>query len=232
MDVIILAGGLGTRLRSVVPDLPKPLAPVNGRPFLDTLLEYLDRFSHIRKVVMAIGYRAEAIKERYANTHYHFPVAFAYEESPLGTGGGVKNALSLTSGDDIIVINGDTYAGVNIDALLKFHREKKGVATIAVARKKEGARYGAIEFDSDYRILSFSEKSDISNFVNAGTLVLRRSLFDSIPGGTICSLEKDLIPQWLKQGVHAYFHEGGFHDIGTPESYAEAGPYLKTREVI
>src|SRR3989344_1487555 len=230
MDAIILAGGLGTRLRKVVPDAPKPLAPVNGRPFLDELLEYLDRSPHIGKVVLAIGYLAEVIKERYADTQYHFPVAFSYEESPLGTGGAIKKALTLVSGDDIIAINGDTYADVDIGALLKFHREKNGVATIAVARKKESARYGAVAFDDDHKIHSFDEKSGASEFVHAGTLVFRRNLFDSVSDGAICSLEKDLIPQWLTQGVYAYVHEGGFLDIGTPESYAEAGTYLNTRK--
>lgn len=230
MDAIILAGGLGTRLRKVVPDAPKPLAPVNGRPFLDMLLESFDRSPHIGKVVLAIGYLAEAIKERYADTQYHFPVVFSYEESPLGTGGAVKKALHLLSGDDVIAINGDTYADVDIGALLKFHRKKNGVATIAVARKQESARYGAVAFDDNYKIHSFDEKSDTSDFVNAGTLILRKSLFDSVEGGAVCSLEKDLIPEWLEQGVYAYIHQDGFIDIGTPESYAESGTYLNTRK--
>lgn len=230
MDAIILAGGLGSRLRSVVPDIPKPLAPVNGRPFLDALLEYLDRFPQIGKVVMALGYRAGAIKERYADPHYHFPIAFSCEELPLGTGGAIKHTLPLASGNDIIVLNGDTYADVNINALLEFHREKSSVATIAVARKEESARYGSVAFDEDHKILSFGEKSDASDFVYAGTLVLRRSLFDAVSDGMICSLEKDLIPQWLKRGVYAYVHQEGFLDIGTPESYAESGRYLKARK--
>lgn len=231
MDAIILAGGLGTRLRKVIPDVPKPLAPVNGRPFLDALLEYLDRFQHIGKVVMAIGYRAEAIKERYADTQYHFPVVFSYEESPLGTGGAIKHALPLTSGNDIIVVNGDTYADVDIGALLKFHQEKNGVATISVARKKDSARYGAVACNDDHKIHSFCEKSGASDYVNAGTLILRRSLFDSVSDGTICSLEKDLIPRWLTQGVYAYVHHDGFIDIGTPESYAESGAYLNAKRI-
>src|SRR3989344_956358 len=229
MDAIILAGGLGTRLRSVVSDVPKPLAPVNGRPFLDALLECLDRFPHIGNVVLTVGYGAETIKERYADTHYHFSIVFSYEESPLGTGGAIKHALPLTTGDDVIVLNGDTYSDVEIGELLKFHQEKNGVATIAVAMK-EGARYGAVAFDDDHKIYSFDEKSGASDFVNAGTSVLRRSLFDSVSDGTVCSLEKDLIPQWLKQGVYAYVHQDGFLDIGTPESYAESGWYLNTRK--
>ena len=134
MDAIILAGGLGTRLRKVLPDIPKPLAPVNGRPFLDALLEYLDCSENIGKVVLATGHLAEAIMDRYADAQYHFPIVFSREESLLGTGGAIKYALPLTSGDDVIVINGDTYADVDIRALLKFHREKNGAATIAVAR--------------------------------------------------------------------------------------------------
>lgn len=230
MDVIILAGGLGTRLRSVVSDVPKPLAPVNGRPFLHALLDYLDRSPHVGKVVMALGYRAEAIEEVYAGAQYHFPIVFSREESLLGTGGAIKQALSLTSGDDIIAMNGDTFAGVDISALLKFHREKNGVATIAVAKKKEGARYGAVAFDDDYKIHSFNEKSDTSDFVSAGTYVLRKSLFDPVPDAEICSVEIDLIPQWIEQNVYAHIHENGFLDIGTPESYAESGTYLRARK--
>lgn len=229
MDVVILAGGLGTRLRDVVPDAPKSLALINGRPFLDVLLEYLDNFSHITKVVLAVGYRAEAIKERYTDTQYHFPIAFAHEESPLGTGGAIKHALTHTLGDDIIVMNGDTYTDVDLDALLKFHQEKNGVATIAVARKKESARYGAVALEDNHKILSFCEKSDISDLVSTGILVLRRSLFDSVSEGVTCSIEKDLIPLWLKQGVYAHIHDGDFLDIGTSESYAKAGEYLNTR---
>lgn len=226
MDTIILAGGLGTRLKDVVPSVPKPLAPVNGRPFLDIVLEYLERSTHITRVIMAIGYRAEAIKERYADAQYRFPVVFSHEESPLGTGGAIKKALSLATGDDIVVINGDTYADISVDALLRFHRTKSSIATIVVARKKADARYGAVVFDDKHKILSFSEKEGDSDFVSAGTLILRRDLLESIPDNTIYSLEKDLIPRWIALGVYAFIHEGGFLDIGTPESYAEAGPFI------
>jgi D-glycero-alpha-D-manno-heptose 1-phosphate guanylyltransferase len=230
MDIIILAGGLGTRLREVVPDIPKPLAPVSGHPFLDAVLDHLDSFPSVERVIMAIGYRGDAIKEKYQNVKYRFPITFSVEESLLGTGGAVKHALAGTSGVEIVVMNGDTYTGVSIDTFLKFHREKNGVATIAVSEKKESARYGAVVFDDTYKILSFKEKNNPSNFVSAGAYVFQKSLFDAVPDGTVCSLEQDLFPRWLEKGMYAYIHREGFHDIGTPEAYAETEEYLKARK--
>ena len=230
MDIIILAGGLGTRLRGVVPHVPKTLAPVNGRPFLDTLLESLERSGEVSKVVITTSYLADAIHERYTDARYRFPLVFSREESPLGTGGAVKKALTLTSGDDVIIMNGDTYADADLSALIRFHKEKNSAATIVVAKKDNAARYGGVALDDDFKIYSFVEKKGGADFVSAGTLILKRHLFDSVPEGVVCSLEMDLIPQWLPEGMYAYVHHGGFIDIGTPESYAQAENYLTARK--
>ena len=230
MDAIILAGGKGTRLSDVVNNVPKPVAPVNGRPFLDILLSQLNSFSFIKNVVLAIGYKSEVIIDRYKNCqNYNFKIIFSIENKLLGTGGAIKNALALTDTDDVLILNGDSYVEVAIEDLLKFHKNKNALLTIVLKEVDNADRYGSIEIDDKKRIISFKEKSSAkkSALINAGMYISKRTLLNSIEDVREISFEKEILPELIRNNVYGYVVKGKFIDIGVPESYRIAGEYLK-----
>lgn len=230
MDAIILAGGKGTRLSSVVNNVPKPLATVNGRPFLDILLLQLNRFSFIKEVVLAIGYKSEMIIDRYKDcSDYNFRIVFSCEEKLLGTGGAIKKALALTDTGDVLILNGDSYIEVDIEDLLKFHNSNNASLTIVLKEIDNADRYGAIEIDGKKKIISFKEKSSIkkSGLINAGMYVLKRTLLDIVEDKKVISFEKEILPELIRNNIYGYVVEGKFIDIGVPEAYKIAGEYLK-----
>jgi len=230
MDAIILAGGKGTRLSGVVNNVPKPLALVNGRPFLDVLLSQLNSFSFIKNVVLAIGYKSKMIIDRYKDCQdYNFKIIFSIEDKLLGTGGAIKNALALTDTDDVLILNGDSYVEVAIEDLLKFHKNNNALLTIVLKEVDNADRYGSIEIDDKKRIISFKEKSSAkkSALINAGVYILKRTLLNSIEDVREISFEKEILPELIKNNVYGYVVKGKFIDIGVPESYRIAGEYLK-----
>jgi NDP-sugar pyrophosphorylase family protein len=229
-DCIILAGGLGTRLRDVIRDRPKALAPVNDRPFLDIILDNLSRSDVVRHVVLAVGHMAEQIVEEYGRgRNYPFDIRFSIEEKLLGTGGGIKKALSLTTTDRVLVLNGDTFVEVNLDELIRFHSEIGAALTMTVVEVDNASRFGRIILDKMGRLVSFQEKCPDGErgYINAGVYLFERSLFDGISMDSPISLERELLPQFIKKGVYGFVTKGKFVDIGTPESYSTANYYFK-----
>lgn len=230
MDTIILAGGRGTRLKSVIPDLPKSLAPLNGVPFLDILLGRINLCPRIQRVILAIGYRGEMIVNRYKrDSTYNFIIRFSKEIQLLGTGGAVKKALSQTKSDDVIVQNGDTFVEIDYQDLIDTHLRSNSPLTIVLIKVPDTARYGAVKIDRNLNILAFREKSDCGGpgFINAGLYIFQRNIFDDIANQKTLSLEKDLLPNMIKPYAHGYIAEGRFIDIGIPETYQYAEQYLK-----
>ncbi|MFC1533914.1 nucleotidyltransferase family protein [Thermodesulfobacteriota bacterium] len=229
IDSIILAGGRGKRLRRVIKDLPKPLAQIGDKPFLDILLDILDKCPLIKRVVLAVSYRSEMIISRYKDNTYSFKIDFSIEKDPLGTGGAVKKALSLTTTSDIIVLNGDTFTEINYQKLIDAHRTRNSKATIVLHKSDDTIRYGCVEIDSNLKIIGFKEKAEIvgPGYINAGIYVFQKSLFDVIPQEKVLSLETDIIPYFIKGDAYAYITEGKFIDIGIPESYFRAIDYLR-----
>ncbi len=219
MDAIILAGGLGKRLRDTVSDVPKPLAPINGKPFLDLLLSQVS--PHTERVILAVGYKSEQIK-----THYP-ELLISEEKSPLGTGGALKQALALAKGAAVLAMNGDSYFGIEIDKLIAFHQEKEADLTIACREEDDVSRYGSIFFDESSRITAFHEKEEGSErgWINGGVYVMHQDLLDAFPCGAF-SLEQEAFPSLLNKKVFAYPSAGKFIDIGTKESYLQAQGYL------
>ncbi len=229
MDAIILAGGKGTRLSGIVNNTPKPLAPVNGRPFLDILLSQLNSFVFIKKVVLAIGYKSEMIIGRYKDCpNYNFRIIFSIEDKLLGTGGAIKKALALTNTNDVLILNGDSYVEVDIEDMVRFHKINNALLTIVLKEVDNAGRYGSIEIDDKKRILLFREKSSLERacLINAGMYILRKSLFDSIEADMEISFEKEILPQLIRNNAYGYVVKGKFIDIGIPESYRIAGEYL------
>jgi D-glycero-alpha-D-manno-heptose 1-phosphate guanylyltransferase len=227
-DLIILAGGLGTRLRSVVSDLPKPMAPVNGRPFLQYILERLNLLE-IRQIVFSIGYMGEKIQDSFGESFGSVPIKYAPEKEPLGTGGGIKLALDHCSSDQVIILNGDTYFEIDLSELLSFHRSGNWEISIGLKSMESPDRYGTVEMEIE-RILAFKEKRlDLeSGLINAGVYCINRNLLDDYPLHEKFSFETDVLEKNVdKWSIGGMVSEGMFIDIGIPEDYERASEILE-----
>jgi len=230
IDAIILAGGLGTRLREVIKDLPKVLAPVNSRPFLDILLDRLHQSGCIHKVIIAVGYMAEKIIELYQEeAKYNFEILFSIEKNLLGTGGAIKRALLGTETENVLVLNGDSYVEVDISQLIKFHLSKNASIAIVLRGVSDVQSYGRAEIDDQFRLISFEEKngSGYAGLINAGAYLMKRNLFDSVAKDQEISFEREILPDLTKGNAYAYIISGRFVDIGIPETYLLADKFFK-----
>lgn len=227
---VILAGGLGTRLRSVLPDCPKVLACVGGKPFLAYLLEELGR-QGLRQAVLCVGYRAEQIRQTFGSSYAGLRLAYAVETSLQGTGGALRDALPLAGSDPLIALNGDSYCQTDFPALWAWHQQRSAAATLLLRWVDDPARYGRVEIDPQGSVQSFAEKCPQAppGWINAGVYVLSRAVIQSIPTGRPVSLEREIFPRWIGRGLGGCPQGGQFIDIGTPESYAQAERFFAAR---
>lgn len=221
---MILAGGFGTRLAPVLGHVPKSLAPIRGRPFLDLLLEYLVQ-QQVARVVFCVGHLHEAVMERYVRWP-GIESAFSVEAEPLGTGGALRHALAQVSTRRFFVLNGDSLCHVELSALLRTHVRQNAIATLTLAALPDRQDVGCVEIDTDGKLTSFMEKASITagrqGFMNAGVYVFEGSAFDAVPMGRR-SLEHELIPRWVKCGrCYGFTTTADVIDIGTPDRYAKA----------
>jgi len=221
---VLLVGGMGTRLRSVVQSMPKPLASVGKRPFLELLVQQL-RYQGFRQLVMCTGYLAHQIENELGDGHeLDVTIEYSKEPSPLGTAGAVKFAEPLLrEAPAFLVMNGDSFMEMDFQALIQFHRQSRGIASMAVVRVKNEMRYGTVQLNTQGRVTGFAEKGsgDPQGYVNAGIYVFDRRIFEHIPNGP-SSLEGDIFPRLLRDRVYASRQHGVFIDIGIPEDYARA----------
>lgn len=216
MDAIILAGGLGTRLRETVAHVPKPLAPIRGEPFLDILLKQLEASKLITRIILAISFEAEKIITRYSQ---RASLLFSREEVPLGTGGGLKKALRLAVSEEVWVLNGDSFLELDFSQMAHFHRAQGADCTLAGLQVEDVSRYGSIFADEKNRIIAFQEKGKAGvGLMSAGIYLLKKNLLEGILGDNF-SLEKEGFPALLNKPLFVYPHTGKFIDIGTKESY-------------
>lgn len=225
MEAVILAGGLGTRLQEAVPDLPKVMAPVAGRPFLEVVLRSLARkgFGH---AVLSVGYRADLIMSHFGSTFLGMHLDYAREASPLGTGGGTRLALAMCRNDHAFVFNGDTYLDVEADQLES--QWSRHCDPIIVGRRvPDVARYGSLVVSGE-RVVGFSEKGMAGpGLVNAGCYLLGVNHLDKWPLEARFSLEKDYLPDEVARGrVRVFETSGLFIDIGVPDDYRRAQSLL------
>lgn len=224
IDVVILCGGLGTRLREAIPDRPKALAPVGGRPFLDILVEDLIR-QGFRRFILCVGHLKGQIIDRYkARNDAEF--LFSLESSPLGTGGALRNALPLIRSHPVLVVNGDSYCCVEYRNLLQFHSERSAAATLVLTEPEKRRDGGLVRVDETHRILSFAEKSGPPGFrglISAGIYLLQ---IDAIGLKSLVppfSLEHDVFPSLVNSKLcFGFIIAGPLVDIGTPERYRKA----------
>lgn len=230
IDAIILAGGKGTRLQSVVSDLPKPLAPVNGRPFLDILLSQLAGCNCIGRLVLAVGYKSERIMDRYGDCKkYGFDILFSIEKELLGTGGAIKQAIPMTETQDLLVLNGDSFVETDIPGLLREHKSRNALLTMVLTEVDNAGRYGAVRISEDKTVTSFEEKNESSGpgLINAGMYIIKRKLFDEIEEGKVISFERNILSRLIHGEAAGYVTKGKFIDIGIPETYMKSAEYLK-----
>ena len=218
-EAIVLAGGFGTRLRAVVSDVPKPLAPVAGRPFLLWLLDGLAR-QNITRVILATGYMGDLIRDRLGDTHAGMSLVHVREETPLGTGGAIFGALSHAVSERVYVLNGDTWLGV---ALAPLAAEAPAAdLVLAVRPVADRARYGSVVVDGN-RVLGLEEKGPSGpGLVNAGVYLVRRDLPARRPMASAFSLEAEILSKPGSLNIRAFRTEAPFLDIGTPEDFARA----------
>lgn len=222
MQAIVLAGGLGTRLRSVVTDLPKPMAPVAGRPFLAWILDRLAQ-AGFERAVLAVGYRHEAIEQHFGHAYRGIALHYSVEGRPLGTGGALRLAADHVSHWPVFVLNGDTFLDLDYRAMLDAHLKGGEQMSLAVCRVPDAGRYGALELQ-DCHVRGFMEKGRAGpGVINAGTYLLSRSVLDRIPRGEVFSFEQQLlVPEVGTLRPAAFATDGLFIDIGVPEDYARA----------
>ncbi len=231
-EAIILAGGLGTRLQSVVSDVPKPMAPVNGKPFLAYLIQYLQKFG-IQKIVFSVGYKSEAIVEYFGNSFSNLEMVYAKEEEPLGTGGGLKMAMEKCSTESVLVLNGDTFLELDLFDFYNFHQKGQADISLCLRNIENASRYGTVEIDGQQRITAFQEKAgeNTPGLINGGVYIFRRKIFNEFILPEKFSLEKDFFePNLKKLKMMGYTSNGYFIDIGIPEDYQKAQDDFKRFE--
>lgn len=225
-DVFILCGGQGTRFRAVREDIPKALAPINGVPFLDLLLDNLIS-QGCQRIILGTGYLSEQI-EFHIKQRSDAEYLISREEAPLGTSGAIRHALPLFKSEQVLVLNGDSYIAFSVQSLLGFHQTRQADVTVLLSSTTTGKDYGNVELGEDQRIISFQEKSENSStqLINAGVYCLNKELIKDQPEGN-ASLERDWFPQWLcDKRVLGMFSPKSFYDIGTLERFELAQQYL------
>ena len=231
MDVVILCGGAGTRLRSVVQDRPKPMAEIAGRPFLALLVEYVSHHG-FRRFIFCTGYKGDWIERYYEKEEGRLCCLFSREEVPLGTAGAIKKAESLIRSETFLVLNGDSWCEVDLEEFVRFHRVKGAVLSMVSASVESSSGYGMIELDNDQSVLRFGEKTNKpgKTLINAGIYLFQKEVLREIPEGRKWSLEYDLFPGRVKRGFYGFVTEQRLLDLGTPERLEAVQAYFERRE--
>ena len=224
----VLAGGLGTRLRSRIADRPKVLAPVHGRPYLAYLLHQLAE-AGVRSVVLLTGYLADQIRSAFGDSYTGLRLTYSLEPSPLGTAGALRQALPHLLSPTILLLNGDSFCETPLADFQDFHSRRSADIRLVLTRLEDCSRYGRVQMNPDGRVLCFEEKTQAGGpgWINAGIYLIQRKLIEEIPLGKQLSLERDLFPGWVNHKRFCGFTcAGRFLDIGTPESYAQSETFF------
>ena len=221
MQAIILAGGLGTRLREVVHNLPKPMAPVGNRPFLEIVLEKLAA-QGFEKIILSVGFMAEKIMCHFGARCFGMDVVYAVEEMPLGTGGGVRLAMEQVTVDHVFVFNGDTYIDLEVNSVEQLWQQRK--RSIIIGREvPDTARYGRLAVKHGIALGLCEKMCDGPGLINAGCYVIKRSQMARFDPGIPFSLESDFLAPSIADGdFDSFVTSGMFIDIGVPEDYQRA----------
>lgn len=224
IDLVVLAGGRGTRLQPVIWDVPKIMAPAGGRPFLEVLLDWVRPFAP-RRVILSLGYMAEKVTDYLKQRPpCGLDVTWVAEPRPLGTAGGLRFAFEHTNPGDAMAVNGDTLAGLDLSALLWQHKDSRAFLTMACIQVPCVSRYGVVETAEDGKISAFIEKGSGRagpGLVNAGIYCFSPEARETLAHSQGASLEKDFFPSCTPGRLSVWSRAADFIDIGTPESYGE-----------
>jgi len=230
-ECIILAGGLGTRLRSVVPDAPKCMALVNDKPFITYLISYLQS-QGIQRFIFSVGYLHQIIVEFINKEYPKLEAAFVVEEKPLGTGGAIKKSCGKVSAQNVLVVNGDTLCKANFTSLINLHVQQKADCTLSLQYTQNADRYGLVQTDESGKITGFAEKrTALQGLINGGLYIIDVPKFVSEDLPDVFSFEKDYLEAlYTKKSFYGLLQNEYFIDIGIPEDYERAQKELKIEE--
>jgi len=219
IDVVILCGGLGKRLRKVVSDRPKSLALIRNRPFLDILLGYLLK-QGFKRFVLCTGFQGRKIRDYFTKHSESKNLKFSFEDTPLGTGGAIKKAKRQISSDTFLVLNGDTFCEIDFKSLLKAHLSRESLLTIVLTKHKKNKNTGKVKLDKSKRVVEFSEKARASGkyYNSCGIYLMQKDVFSFMRKNKF-SLEYDLLPSLILKKCFGFITNAGFIDIGTPQEY-------------
>ncbi|GDX53372.1 D-glycero-D-manno-heptose 1-phosphate guanosyltransferase [Bacteroidota bacterium] len=220
---IILAGGFGTRLKSEVKDLPKPMAPVNGKPFLEYVLKYCSA-NGITKCILSVGYKAEVIQNYFGNKFLNIELKYCVEENPLGTGGAINASMKIADAEELLILNGDTFFNVSVNEMYSFHKKNNSDLSIALKPMKNFDRYGIVNNEKDFSISGFEEKVfRKEGNINGGVYIADKKIMNHFPSSEIFSFEKDFLETKIGQvKMKGFVFDNYFIDIGIPEDYQKA----------
>jgi len=222
MEAVILAGGLGTRLRGVVKDVPKPMADVSGKPFLEYILEYLYK-EGIKRVILSVGYKWEVIKDYFGENYKSIELVYSIENEPLGTGGGIIKAISFVRSNKVYLINGDTFFDIELKRLYEVMDDNNAQIVIALKKMKNFDRYGVIETEKKGRVIAFCEKEyrEKGN-INGGIYLIKKDIFNKFDVPLKFSFENFLSVNVNNLKIFTKTFNNYFIDIGIPEDYEKA----------
>lgn len=233
VDVLILCGGQGTRLRSILKDRPKVLAQIGDRPFLDILIDELKAHG-FRRFILSVGHLRDNIIDHIEKTGDKDKAQFLFseEDSPLGTGGALRKAAPLLRSDPFLVLNGDSICSTNFDKFLAFHAERGGILSLVLATPRTSPDYGAVQLSGDGRVMHYGERvvPYDAHLASAGIYLMNQAVFDHLPRAATFSLEYDLFPHLIAHGSYGFVTDGALIDIGTPERYEAARRFLQKRK--
>jgi D-glycero-alpha-D-manno-heptose 1-phosphate guanylyltransferase len=231
MEALVLAGGFGTRLQAALSGVPKPMAPIGGKPFLEFLLEYLTRFP-ITHFILCTGYKHEIIEKYFGTAFKDVPITYSVEREPLGTGGAIVQAIPLVHEQNCVVLNGDTFFEINIERFFRYHVHSNSDFSIALKTMENFDRYGTVQRVGD-RIVAFEEKRfRTAGEINGGVYILKKSVFANHSFPTTFSIEKTFLEKNVgRYAITGWVYDGFFIDIGVPEDYTRAQTELAGRRL-
>jgi len=224
MEAIVLAGGLGTRLQSVVSDVPKPMAPVDGKPFLEYILKYLKK-NGVNRVILSVGYKWEIIQDYFGDGFEGITLVYSVEDEPLGTGGAIKKALELVKTNEVYIINGDTFFDIDLKELELKNGSK---LMLSLKKMKDFERYGCVSVSDDEKVTAFKEKEFTKEGnINGGIYLMNKNIFDAFDLVQKFSFEEFMQDNLEKLNISAKIFDDYFIDIGIPEDYNQVQSEIK-----
>ncbi len=232
ITALILAGGMGTRLRAIVSDRPKPMALVYGVPFIEILIDSLAE-KGIREFVLLVGYMGDFIEEYFTElNNINSRIRFSHEQTPLGTGGAVKKAENLAT-DPSLLINGDTFFDGDINRLIQLHHKKAADVTLSLLPVADAGRYGSVTVTENGLVAGFHEKQEGirgPGLINAGFSLISKNFISELPGDRAFSMEREIFPKLADSGrMCGLVSKRSFFDIGTPESYEDFKKFVREK---